>query len=223
MAVVVNSTAVSLTDVKTHLRYNNPSQPNEDDAALQKFINAADEVLQYECDATTPKTYSERYSGGEYKIFLYHRPIVTVQNVEEGWGFINFELDYQDANTLPQDTTLFGYSIDSYNNGQIGRRSVASVEIPFRPGSKNIVVQYVAGFEALPATIVLAILELIAHWWQNSQIRAAAQGGANVSYDSTIGQSYTRDTESGVQNINVGVPTRLLALLKSKRHMPFIA
>lgn len=220
---MANSTVVSLSDVKTHLRYPNPTQPNNDDAALQKFINAADEVLAFECDATIPRSYNERHDGGAGTIFLYHRPIISVQNVEEGWGYLNFELDYQDANTDPQETTLFGYSVDSYVNGEITRRSVASVLVPFFPGEKNIIVNYTAGYSPVPATIVLATLEIIAYWWQNSQVRGAVQSGSNVSYDAALGQSYTRDTESGVQNINVGVPVRLLELLKSKRRMPIIA
>lgn len=220
---MANSTIVSLTDVKTHLRYPNPTQANADDAALQKFINAADEVLQFECDGTVPKVYSERHDGGGYKIFTRHRPLITVQNIEEGWGWVNHQLDYQDANTDPAATTLFGYSINSYENGEIGRRSVASVPIHFRPGEANIFIQYVAGYQPVPPTLILAVLELIAHWWQNSQLRAAVAGGANVSYDATQGGSYTRDTESGVQNINIGVPYRILELIKGHRHMPFIA
>ena len=214
---------VSLTDVKTHLRYSNPTQPSADDSSLQRFIDAANEVLEYECEATIPREYTESFDGGDYKVYLYHRPVIEIQNVEEGWGYLNFELDYQDANSDPGNTTQFGYSVDSYANGEISRRSVASVQIPFMPGTKNIRVQYVAGYSPVPATIVLAVLELIAHWWQNSQLRSAVQGGANVSYDATMGQNYTRDTESGIQNINVGVPGRILEMLKAKRHMPFIA
>lgn len=220
---MATSCVVSLTDVKAHLGYPEPTAPNSDDASLMRFIAAADEVLAFECDATIPRTYSERFDGGDYKIFLYHRPIVTVQNIEEGWGWINFELDYQDVNTTPGDTTLFGYSIDNYNNGEVSRRSVASVQIPFMAGTKNIFVQYVAGFSPVPATIVLATLELIAHWWQNSQIRGAVQSGANISYDATLGQNYTRDTESGIQNINIGIPGRILEMLKAHRRMPIFA
>lgn len=220
---MADSTLVSLTDIKTHLRYPNPSQASPDDAALQRFLNAADEVLQYECDETLPRTYTERHDGGDYTLFTYHRPLISVRNIEEGWGWINFELDFQDANTAPENTTLWGYSIDSPENGQISRRSVASVPIPFMPGEANIVVTYVAGHSPLPATIVLACLELISHWWQNSQLRAAVVGGANVAYDATQGTAYTRDTEAGVQNLNIGVPYRILEMIKSHRHMPFIA
>jgi hypothetical protein len=47
--------------------------------------------------------------------------------------------------------------------------------------------------------------------------------GANMAYDAVEGALYSRDTESGTQNINVGVPYRILEMLKSYRHMPFIA
>jgi hypothetical protein len=118
---------------------------------------------------------------------------------------------------------MFGYSIDSYEAGLISRRSAGNVNIPFVPGQANIHVSYTAGLEAVPPSIELAALELIAHWWQNSQLRAAAMGGVNISYDATLGQQYSRDTESGTQNINIGVPFRILEMLKPNRRRPIIA
>lgn len=213
---------VSLTDVRTHLLFPNPTQPSQFDGTLQKFINAADAVIKFECGDILPGTHSEYYDGGDYTIYLRHTPIVTVQNVEEGWGFLNWELDYVQVNS-PPPYSLFAYSIDSFENGEISRRSAGNVNIPFRPGDSNIFIQYVAGMESIPGNVTLAELELIAHWFQNSQLRSAVQGGANVSYDATGGANYTRDTESGIQNINIGVPVRILELLKPNRHRPIIA
>jgi hypothetical protein len=69
----------------------------------------------------------------------------------------------------------------------------------------------------------LAELELIAHWWQNSQLRAVAMAGTNIGYDTVEGAIYSRDTESGTQNMNIGVPYRILEMLNSHRHLPIIA
>lgn len=213
---------VTLTKLKSHLRYTNPSAPSSDDGALQTFLDAADEVIRFECDDILPKTYTEYHDGGDYTIHLRRVPLISVKNVEEGWGYIAFELDYVEVNS-PPPYSLFAYSIDSYENAKITRRSAGNVQIPFRPGSGNIIVEYVAGEETIPGNIVLAELELVAHWWQNSQYRAAVMGGVNITYDASAGTGYTRDTETGSQNLNIGVPYRILELIKSHRHRPIIA
>lgn len=214
---------VTLEQVKTHLRYPNPSQPGGDDVALQWFIAAADEVIEFECEDILPHSHDEFYDGGNYSIHLRHLPLLQVQNVEEGWGWINYELDYVEVNSPPDVTSMFAYSIESYPNGEISRRSAGNVQIPFRPGDGNIHIQYTSGKSAVPGVIFLAELELIAHWWQNSQMRAAALAGTNVAYDAVAGTVYTRDTETGDQNLNIGVPYRILEMIKSQRHMPFFA
>ena len=215
---------VTLQDAKTYLQIPNPSQPNAQwDTIIQWLINAADCVLEYECDDIVPTRRNEHYDGGDYTIFLKHIPIVSVSNVEESWGYINWELDYCEVNSPPESTSMFAYSIDSYPNGELSRRSVGNVQIPFRPGQANILIQYVSGLEQVPGNIVMAELSLIAHWFQNEQLRATSLGGTNISYDATMGQVYTRDTESGTQNINIGVPERILEALKPSRHMPFFA
>lgn len=214
---------VSLQDVKTHLRYPNPSGSSPDDAAIQKFINAADECIEFECDEILPKLFSEQYDGGDCSVFLRHRPILSVQNVEEGWGWINYELDYVQVNSPAPSNSMYAYSIDNYEIAQISRRSAGNVLIPFRPGESNIQVQYRAGEGTIPGSIILAELELIAHWWQNSQLRGVTLAGANLGYDAVAGSIYSRDTESGNQNLNIGVPYRILEMIKPYRHMPFIA
>ena len=214
---------VSLTDVKTHLRYPTPTQPHADDPAIQKFINAADAVVEFECDDILQHTHDEYYDGGDCEVWLRHTPLITVQNVEEGWGWINYELDYVESNSPGAVFSMFAYSVDGHEFGKITRRTAGNVVIPFRPGTDNIRVQYVTGEPNIPGNVILAELELIAHWWQNSQLRAMTVAGANLSYDVVTGSAYSRDTESGVQNVNIGVPMRILELLKSHRHRPIIA
>lgn len=216
---------VTLADVKTHLRYPNPSQPHPDDVSLQKFIAAADEVLEYECDDVIPKVRTETYDGGDRQIFLRHLPVLSVQNVEESWGYINYQLDYQPSDS-PGPFSMFAYSVDNLQVGQITRRTAGNVVIPFHPGEENIVVSYTTGRNPVPGTIILGELELIAHWWRNSQQRSGASGAGApgaMAFDAVVGANYSRDTETGIQNINIGVPDRILELLKAHRHMPFFA
>jgi hypothetical protein len=217
----VTNNIVTLAEVHTYLQI--PTQITNYDTVLQWLINAADKVIEFECDDILPKVISEHHDGGDFVIFLRRLPILEVLNVEEGWGWINYELDFAEVNSPAPSTSMFAYSIDSPATGQISRRSAGNVQIPFRPGTANIFVQYKVGEEAVPGDIFLAEQELIAHWFQNSQIRAVAQAGTNVQYDSTQGALYSRDTETGNQNINIGVPFRILEMIKGHRHMPFFA
>lgn len=213
---------VTLQQVKTHLRYPNPSQPSSDDTIIQWFINAADDVIEFECDDVVQRRYDEYYDGGDTQIWLRNTPLLSVQNVEEGWGFISYELDFQEVNS-PGPFSMFAYSVDGHEFGKITRRTAGNVVIPFRAGSDNIRIQYTTGWPVIPGAIFLAELELIAHWYQNSQLRAVAMAGTNIAYDAVAGAVYTRDTETGNQNINIGVPYRILEQIKAFRHRPVIA
>ena len=217
MAIVASADIVTLAEVRAHLRY--PATDTSDDLALQGFIYAADDVIVSECGEVVPKTYDELYDGGKYYIFLRHRPVLEVVNVEEGWGWYNWELDYQQVNTIPAGA-MFAYSLDSLISGAVSRRSAGNVMIPFIPGSKNIRVTYRSGLQQIPGSIRLAALELVAHWWQNSQMRSQMANAMASAYDAE-NADFTRAT--GFSSINLGVPDRILELLKAKRHMPYFA
>ncbi len=210
---------VSLAEVKAHLRY--PQSQVADDQALLGFIQAADDVIRAECGDVVPTHYDEFYDGGRYWIFLRHRPVLSVENVEEGWGWFDYELDYQQVNTVPAGD-MFAYSIDSPISGGITRRSAGNVQIPFVPGTKNIRVLYTAGRAKVPPSVRLAALELVAHWWQNSQLRSGAANANVASFDAVEGERFSRDDANGFQNINIGVPFRVLELLKPYRHIPIV-
>lgn len=208
---------VTLTDVKQHLRI--PPTQSAEDFGLQGFIYAAEDVIRSECGEIIPKHYDEYYDGGNYVIYLRHRPIASVDNVEEGWGWLNYELDYQQVNTVPAGN-MFAYSIDSPDSGAISRRSAGNVVIPFVPGVKNIRVLYTAGRLSIPGAVRLASLELIAHWWQNSQLRSVAASAGFQAYDAGEGERYSRAPD--FYGINYGVPYRVLELLKPFRRLPII-
>lgn len=207
---------VTLQDVKQHLRYT-PTDTT-DDLALMGFIYAANDVIETECGIVMPTSYEESYDGGGHVIYLRHRPILSIENVEEGWGWWNYELDYQQVNTVPAGD-MFAYSIDSPESGGISRRSAGNVSIPFVPGVKNIKVNYTAGMASVPWSVRLAALEIIAHWWQNSQMRAMANSATYSSFDQ-MNEDFTRAT--GLSTINSGLPYRVIELLKRHRRLPII-
>jgi len=212
---------VTVQQVKAHLRYPDPSQPHADDTSIQWFIEAADEVVEFECDDILPHTYAEDFDGGRCSIWLRHCPIVSIQHVQEGWGYVTYELNAMALNGTA--TSAFNYTIDDAENAEITRRGGGGVVIPFQRGRKNIHVEYTTGEASIPGTVRMAELELIAHMWQNSQLRGVTTAGMNLSYDAVEGALYSRDTESGVMNINIGIPSRILEMLKAHRHRPFFA
>lgn len=209
---------VTLIDTKQHLRI--PITNTAEDYALQGFIYAAEDVIRSECGDIMPRHYDETYDGGNIVIYLRHRPVLTVENIEEGWGWFNFELDYQQVNTQPA-ASMFAYSLDSPEAGSVSRRSAGNVVIPFVSGVKNIRITYTAGRNQIPGSVRLATLELIAHWFQSSQLRATANNAGATAYDAVEGERYSRGG-TDINGINYGVPYRILELLKPFRRLPII-
>jgi hypothetical protein len=207
---------VSLDDVRNHLRM--PATYTQDDNMLLNiFIPAAGDVIRNECGDIVSTIYDEFYDGGDYSIWLYHKPILSVQLVEEGWGFTNYDLDFVEVNA---ETTadMFAYSIDSPLMGLISRRSGGNVNIPFMHGSSNIHVIYSAGRQTTPPAVYLAALELVAEWYQNTQQREIGTADAYQAIDTNMPRSgadiYTPMT--------FGVPDRILELLKPYKRPPII-
>ncbi len=205
---------VSLPMVRQYLRY--PAANTADDMMLSEvFIPACTDAITSLCGDVVPTEYDEYYDGGDMSVWLRNLPVLSVENVNEGWGWIDYDLDYVQVNTIPADS-LFAFSIDDPDIGQISRRSAGNVNIPFMPGSGNIRVTYTAGREGVPGGIYLAALELIAIWWQNSQQRAAP----GVNAFSAIDETSTRST--GITLLNFGVPYAIVQMIRRYRKMPVI-
>jgi hypothetical protein len=216
----MSTSILSLIEAKTALLYPNPTQPSNDDTALGWFIDAAADVARYHCGDIDVALYSERYSGGNLSIFLRHLPVVSVESVEEGWGYINYELDYVEVNS-PGPFSMFAYSLDNPETGQVTRRSAGNVNIPFMRGENNIYVQYRAGEQNTPPGVKMAVIQLVQHFWQQSMLRAMAQSNSFTAFDAAMGAGYSREPDS--EPIDFGVPFRIVQLLRSHSRMPIIA
>lgn len=207
---------VTLDEVRAHLRY--PIADTQDDALLQLHIDAADDALRKECGELVPQTYDELYDGGDVSIFLLHRPVLSVASVEEGWGTQNFILDFVPPNNLSLGS-LYAYSVDNDESGQITRRTAGNIATRFVPGNYNIRVTYTAGRQPIPPLIKLAELELISWWWRNTEERAAnAQTGTFGAVDIEIPKSGAAMYTS----INQGIPWGIIEMLKAYRTDPII-
>jgi hypothetical protein len=134
---------------------------------LQRYIDSACTTAQSRAGRPlAPTQFTERHDGwsGEY-IQLRYSPflgLVLCREWQSSGGFV----------TLPESTPenpVEGIQID-YATSQIMRTFAGySWPRPFFPGSRNVEVTYVAGFNPLPPDIWEATMELIAWKWRNTQ------------------------------------------------------
>ena len=213
----------SLSAIKAHLRFPEAeiSGPSDDDEIIQGLADAADGIIANLCDDVLPTRHVELFDGGDISVWTRHKPIVSVESVVEGWGYLNFDLDFQEVNS-PGPFSIFAYSIDSYSEGQITRRSAGNVTIPYRAGESNIEVAYTSGRAVVPPALVLAEKMLVAHMYQNELLRAEANSSAYMQYDVTS-QSFAFSRETGTTTINYGIPLRVQLLIDSERRGPIFA
>jgi hypothetical protein len=225
---------ISLTDAKAWLRYPNPSAANADDAGIQGVIDAAKEIIESHVGVTVPRMFTETYSGGTSKLYLRHTPVLSIAEITESWGVVNFELNDQPSDTgaiiggttgeasNPPASNVFAYSLDVASTGEVTRRGPGNVPLRFAPSDNGIRVTYTAGRNPIPAAIALAAKELVSHIWQNSELRSNVLSGAYLQYDTTEG--ITRDNPAGAQGYWVGVPRAVISLLESEMtRLPFMA
>lgn len=210
----------SLATVKQYLRIPNPTGSNPDDATLQVLMAGATEAIEKEVGHIIPaRITNDKYDGGDMELWLRELPVLYIVNVEEGWGYYNWELDDQEVNSQPA-LSIWSYSLDNPREGLITRRGPGNVQVPFVHGRNNIRVDYVVGRNSVPGNAALAFCELVSIWYRQSQQRAAAGNTEAIAYNASDTQSFTRAT--GDTSINFGVPYAILEMLKGSRRRPII-
>lgn len=220
MVALAITEIASLETVKRHLRIPNPSQPHADDEEIQMLMGAAQYEIEREIGHVVRKTITaERHDGGRLEIYLRELPVLFVQNVEEGWGYYDQELDDQEVNQIPA-LSLWAFSLDNPEAGLVTRRAPGNVLVPFVRGRNNIRVDYVAGRTEMPANAVLAFSELVAHWYRITQLRTSNQVSQGFSPTAIVSQDFTRAT--GVTSVNMGIPLEIVELLKGNRRRPIV-
>lgn len=208
----------SLASVKQFLRIPNPDQANADDATIQMLMDAATAAIEREVGHVVRKNITaERHSGGTAEIFLREVPVLQVRNVEEGWGYYNWELDDQEVNSQVA-LSIWAYSLDDPVSGWLTRRAAGNVLTPFVRGRNNIRVDYVVGREVLPVNAELAFCTLVSMWYRNTQLRTNNGGSAVFN---AVDQDF--DRRDGTEGANYGVPTFIIEMLKNDRRDPIFA
>jgi len=153
------------------------------DAKLRRVTNAICRRTQnYLGRALAPLRYFKRFSGwpgaNGAVIMLPFVPVLKVLHVVEYRGSTGrFELAEQTPETGQGNSETF--QIEPLT-GALVRTFMGNLQRPWFPGSKNIEVEWEAGFNPIPEDIELATLEYIKKWWDSTQqsSRVAPQAAA---------------------------------------------
>lgn len=156
---------------------------------LQRYIDAACAYAQGPEGANrpiAPTEFLERHDGwsGEY-ILLHHSPFIKLVACTE-WQSSGGPIPLVESTPA---NPVEGIQID-YATSKIMRTFAGySWPRPFFPGSRNIEVTYIAGFNPLPPDIWRATMNLIKWWWNNEQqaMRSEAPTPAGAEYNKPTG------------------------------------
>lgn len=209
----------SLATVKQYLRIPNPDQANDDDATIQILMDASLRAIEHEMGAIVARPIrAERHDGGRCEVWLRTFPVLYIENVQEGWGYYNWDLDDQEVNSIPA-LSIWAYSLDMPGEGLVTRRGPGNVLYPFVHGRNNIRVDYVAGRTEVPPNAILAFSELVSIWYRQSQLRMTP-GTSGIGQFNALNADFNRG--QGVETINLGVPDSIIEMLKPDRRRPVI-
>jgi len=169
MSVVVvtpPAPAIDLVTVKAHLRVEHDS----DDALLQAYIDGATSHIDgprgWLGRAIWAQTLELRQNVFGGTIRLPYGPIQSVASIK----YVDTDGTEQ---TLPADQYLLT------NDGVVALAYDA--EWPtLRGDAEGVRVQYIAGYETLPAAILPAVLMIVSHWYQNREAVVVGQGAAEM-------------------------------------------
>lgn len=156
-------------DVKPFLQW--PSGSSTQDQLLQSTIDAAcDWVQDYLGRPIAPTTFFRRFSGwsgmnGAYLSLPYY-PVLDLISVNEWWGTSG-------EHSLTEQTPANQGGQDVYQlvplQGLIVRTFTGLVQRPWFPGSRNVEVTWVAGYNPVPPRWRRGTLLLIRYWWTTTQ------------------------------------------------------
>lgn len=151
-----------------------------------------------------PTAFFQRFDGwtgwNGASVLLPYCPVLQVLQVNEYWGISGPHLLVEQTPTNDVD----GYTLN-YTTGRLTRAFPGLVQKPWFPGNRNIEIAWVAGWNPIPADWKVATLEMIAHWWRNTQQtqRTNVRGGPGD------------EAEAVANGMWEGVPLRIVNLLES--------
>lgn len=188
---------------------NIPASNTQWDANLGLIVDMACQWVQnYLGKPIGPTSFTRRFDGwsgfqGAYLELPYY-PVLEVTSVIEYWGVSG-------PHTLNESTPINqidGWQCE-YAVGRLIRVFPGNVVKPWFPGSRNVEVSWVAGYNPIPADIKLATLELATHWFRNTQEQSGVRTGIGIP---ASGEFDPAETSGGT--MWTGVPYRIIDLLE---------
>lgn len=198
------ASVVTVEQAKAFLRI--PAADTSNDTKLALDVAAAVNVCADLVGPITATSVTELRDGGWPTVVLAHRDVLSIGQVVETLGVVSYTLTEQPLGAAGQG--VYGYTWDRTTNTLTRRYS--GLAAPFLPGKGNVRVDYTAGMDPVPAHVLLAIEELVRHWWQwGQQGNRPAFGGG------------TDDTPAA--GMGYAVPNRVVELLKPSERIPGMA
>ncbi len=119
-----------------------------------------------------PQQFDRRFDGwsgwnGAYQELPYY-PVLEITSVIEYWGVSGPHVLLESTPAVQID----GWQCE-WLTGRLTRVFPGNVQKPWFPGSRNIEVVWTAGYNPVPPRYRVGTLELIAHWWRNTQQQSA--------------------------------------------------
>ena len=157
-------------DVIPYMQY--PPDRTDQTALLQDFTDMSCQWVQnFLGKPIAPTTFDRRFNGwtgwNGATIMLPYFPILEVVSVVEWWGG-NGPHNVVEQTPSHQQVGNDSYQLDALR-GELIRTFPGLVQKPWFPGSRNIEIVWVAGYNPIPADIKVATRELINHWYRNTQ------------------------------------------------------
>ena len=154
-----DATICTLDDVKAYLRL--PTSDTAYDTEITNLLYVATDLIEVYCNRPiVPKVMpTESHDGwaGD-TIMLLYRPVVSVQSVTEYWSTGGPHVLSEVSPSSPGD----GYQLEA-RTGRLIRSFDGVWPKPWFPGSRNVVVDYTAGYATMPPTLWQAAREFVAH------------------------------------------------------------
>ena len=178
-----------------------PADKTDQNAILDLICRASSDWMSTYLDRPiAPTTFYERYDGwagwSGSIILLPYYPVLEIIEIVEYWGA-------NGPHVLVEQTPTYqwgaGYSAanpaaGTYQLnpriGEIRRTFPGLIQRPFFPGSRNIEVQWVAGYSTIPAQLKIACLELATHWYHQTQDQANDKMGPSYGTDPSESNKY---------------------------------
>jgi hypothetical protein len=147
---------LAVEDMKDYLNITEP----DSDAELQEFIDAAEAAIAHRVGPLEPTAVTSRVGGGTAGLVLPRTPVASLTSITP-IGEVALTIGDFDADPL---TGIVGYT-----DGGL------------RFGSRSYTVVYEAGWDPLPADLLLAVKELVRHLWATQRGSGTRRPGAGAA------------------------------------------